>query len=185
MPETPIIAAIVHRAQGGVDDLIASFALAQIARGRKVRGLVQETCTSDDECRITLVDLDDGSCYPITQRLGRHALSCRLDLAQMAEASTVMRRIAEQGAELAVFNRFSTQEADGRGFAAEMLDLAVRGIPVLTIIPERHLAAWRKFTGGLGSELEARHTALEAWFDDINGRSPGQAHTQTIHGGMA
>lgn len=179
MADHPIIAAIIHRTQGGVDDLIASFALAQIARGRKVRGLVQESSHSGTECSITLVDLDDGTCYPITQRLGPLATSCRLDLAQLAEASCVMRRIAEQGAELAIFNRFSSQEADGRGFVTEMIELAVRGIPVLTIVPERHLAAWREFTGGLGCEVEARHDALEAWFDGI------KSNPSFTHGGLA
>lgn len=173
MADSPIIAAVIHRATNGVDDLISSFALSLIAQGWRVRGLIQEMCDSEHGCSITLVDIDDGICYTISQNLGQLSQACSIDTGNMAEAGAVMRRIAHEGADLAIFNRFSKLEADGQGFSAEMLDLAVRGIPVLTIVPEKHLGAWRNFTGGLGSELEASHSVLENWFLGLNAPASG------------
>lgn len=186
MTDTPIIAAVIHRAGGGVDDLVSGFALSLIGRGWQVRGLVQEMSDNRGNCSITLVDLDDGTCYPISQDLGPFSQACSLDPGRMAEAGGVMRRIASEGADLAIFNRFSKLEADGQGFSAEMLDLATRGIPVLTIVPEKHLEAWRKFTGGLGRELEARPGALENWFLGLNATDAQHVPlTNHPHGGMA
>ncbi|UCV05066.1 DUF2478 domain-containing protein [Dechloromonas denitrificans] len=160
----PAIAAVVQRDNGGIDDLVAGFAISLINRGWRVRGLVQEMHQGRHGCAFSLVDLDDGKLYPITHDLGQHSTSCRLDTAGIAEASAVLRRIAEEGANLAVFNRFSGLEAHGEGFSAEMLEIMSREIPCLCVVPEKHLAAWRQFTGGLAIELEGNRAALESWF---------------------
>lgn len=161
----PAIAAIVTRHAGEADGLLAAFAARQRAAGRRVRGLLQQTVACDDErCTYAVVDLDDGRSYPISQDLGRGSQSCSLDPALIAEAGAVMRRIGVEGAELAIFNRFGGLEVDGDGFAGEMLALMAGDIPVLTVVPERHLAAWRHFTGGLARELAATPEALDAWF---------------------
>lgn len=158
------IAAVVQRDAGGADELVADFARSLLGQGWRVRGLVQEMRPASRGCAFALVDLDDGRSYPISQELGAGAMACSVDPAGIAEASAVMRRIAEQGADLAVFNRFGGLEAGGEGFRAEMLAVMSRGIPSLCIVPERYLAAWRQFTGGQASELEARREALEEWF---------------------
>jgi hypothetical protein len=158
------IAAVVTTKSGEVDALIADLAQALRNDGWRVRGLVQAVHTGDAACQIALVDLDYGTQYPITQDLGSGSLACRLDSSLVAEASIVMRRLAEEGADLAIFNRFGGQEAEGGGFAAEMLALMAQGIPVLTVVPARHLAAWRTFTGDFAVELSAERTVLEQWF---------------------
>ncbi|UCV09409.1 DUF2478 domain-containing protein [Dechloromonas denitrificans] len=160
----PAIAAVVQRDNGGIDDLVAGFAISLINRGWRVRGLVQEMHQGRHGCAFSLVDLDDGKLYPITHDLGQHSTSCRLDTAGIAEASVVLRRIAEGGADLAVFNRFSGLEARGEGFSVEMLEIMSREIPCLCVVPEKHLAPWRQFTGGLAIELEGNRAALESWF---------------------
>lgn len=160
----PAIAAVVYRDKGGIDDLVASFTLSLINRGWQVRGLIQEMHQGKHGCEFSLVDLDDGRLYPITHSLGKYSSSCRLDTAGLADASAVLRRIAVEGADLALFNRFSGLEAHGQGFSAEMLDIMSLEIPSLCIVPEKHLAAWRRFTGGQAVELESRHAALESWF---------------------
>lgn len=170
MPPTPAtiqppgIAAVVQRDAGGADELVAGFARSLIGQGWRVRGLVQEMRPASRGCAFSLVDLDDGRGYPISQELGAGALACSVDPAGIAEASAVMRRIADEGADLAVFNRFGGLEAGGEGFRDEMLAVMSREIPSLCIVPERYLAAWREFTGGQASELEARREALEGWF---------------------
>lgn len=167
MPDTePLlpIAAIVSQTSGDANVLIVDFAARQRAAGRRVRGLVQELRMCDNGCLVVLIDLDNHQRYPITQDLGAGSTSCGLDPALIAEASGVMRRIAAEGAELAVFNRFGALEADGGGFAPEMLALMSEGIPVLTVVPAGQLERWRHFTGGLGRELPVCAAALDDWF---------------------
>lgn len=184
----PAIAAVVQRDNGGIDDLVAGFAISLVNRGWRVRGLVQEMHQGQHGCAFSLVDLDDGTLYPITHDLGQHSTSCRLDTGGIAEASTVLQRIAEGGADLAVFNRFSGLEAHGEGFSAEMLTIMSREIPCLCIVPEKHLAAWRHFTGGLAVELEGHRAALESWFfatplqpSTTDLQTPFVGRTKTFH----
>lgn len=161
------IAAVVSQISGDANALIIDFAARQRAAGRRVRGLVQELTMCDNGCQVVLIDLDNNARYRITQDLGAGSTSCGLDPARIAEASCVMRRIADEGAELAIFNRFGGLEADGGGFAPEMLALMSEGIPVLTVVPAGQLERWRHFTGGLGSELPACAAALDDWFGGL------------------
>ena len=162
------IAAIVTQGAGEANRLIADFAARQKAAGHRVRGLIQELDVCDERgCQFVLIDIDDEKRYPISQDLGAGSTSCSLDPGLLAEAGGVMRRIAEEGADLAIFNRFGTREAEGGGMADEMLALMSRGMPVLTVVPQKHLDDWRHFTGGLASELPADAAALDAWFASL------------------
>lgn len=174
MPATdpPSIAAIVPEAGESGDSILRLFVDQLRQRGVRVRGLLQEMCPDDAGCKFSLIDIESGTRYPISQNLGSQATACVLDPGGIADASIVMRRIAVEGAELAIFNRFSGLEADGEGFSAEMLDLMSAGIPVLTIVNQRHLPAWRHFTGGLAIELPAQPAALEAWFAQCMTNAP-------------
>lgn len=162
------IAALVTRSSREADQLIADFTRQQQAAGRRIRGLRQtlEACDNSG-CMVILIDLENERRYPITQDLGPGSAACGLDPGLIADAAQVMRRIAVEGADLAVFNRFGALEAEGGGLAAEMLELMSRGQPVLVIVGERHLDAWRNFTGGLASELPATADALNRWFREI------------------
>lgn len=158
----------------GADDLVSSFAASLIRRGWRIGGLVQLAQPGPHGCNFSLLDLARGTRYPITQNLGEHAEACRIDTASLAEASCVYRRIAEEGADLVIFNRFSSLEAQGQGFSAEMLQLMSQGLASLSIVPERHIAAWHEFTGHVAIELPATRVALEAWFDGVvASTSPG------------
>ena len=167
------IAAVVPDATANSDETVAGFAIAQINRGWRISGLVQEVYQTHRSKQIRLIALDDGHIYPISQFLGTHSVSCRIDLGGIAEASVAMRRISATGADLAIFNRFSSLEAHGCGFAAEMLDLMSQRIPVLTIVPAQHLPAWRRFTGHQAVELPPDRHALEAWFAGLSPHPAG------------
>lgn len=168
------IAAVVPDATTDCDEVVANFAIAQINRGWRIGGLVQEVYQTQRSKQIRLVALDDGRLYPISQFLGTHSISCRIDTGGIAEACAVMRRIPIHGADLAIFNRFSTLEAHSQGFAAEMLDLMSRQIPMLTIVPPQHLPAWRRFTGRQALELPPERPALEAWFAGLSHHPAGR-----------
>jgi nucleoside-triphosphatase THEP1 len=164
---TPTIAALVPADDENADLVLHAFIAAVQRRGQRVRGLVQEMCSTEHGCSVSLIDLENGQRYGISQNLGRHSTSCTVDPQGLAEASVVLRRIADEGADLAVFNRFSGMEAGGEGFANEMLEIMSRDIPTLVIVREKWLPAWREFTGGLACELRPDVAALDAWFATI------------------
>ena len=169
MPNPPpsLIAAIVPQKPRGNDEMLAEFARSLIAQGVRVRGLIQENEAGGQLCEIILIDLDDNTRYPITQDLGACSTACRLDTTALSESSVVLRRIGKDGADLVIINRFGKQEAEGQGFAAEMLDLMSREIPVLTIVQPKYLESWREFTGGLSAEIPGVRAALASWFAQI------------------
>lgn len=158
------IAALIAPSGGGGDALLRRFVSELQAREVRVRGLLQESHPDDAGCRHSLQDIESGQRFPISQKLGSQSEACTLDTAALTDASAVMRRIAEEGADLAIFNRYSRLESQGDGFAAEMLAVMSQGIPVLTIVSPAHLESWRHFTGGLASELAPTPEALDAWF---------------------
>ena len=166
---TPRIAAIVPNGTADIDATISAFARDLLAAGWRARGLLQEFQAEGPNCEVTLVDLADGTRYGISQRLGSQSTACRLDPGALADASVVMRRIADEGADLAIFNRFAAMEAGGDGLAAEMLEVMSRDIPVLTVVQQKHLAPWRHFTGGLAAELPPERPALDGWFRALHG----------------
>jgi uncharacterized protein (DUF4213/DUF364 family) len=75
-----------------------------------------------------------------------------------------LRQAVADRPDLLVVNRWGEQEANGRGFADEMLAAMSEGIPVLTLVDHRWLGAWQTFTGGAASLLPPSAAALHRWF---------------------
>lgn len=92
---------------------------------------------------MQVVDLRTGQVFGISQDCGALSQGCCLDPGGVAQASVVLRQALADRVDLAVANRFGALEATGRGLADELAALACAGIPVLTVIARRHLAAWR------------------------------------------
>ena len=160
----PRIAAVIPAPDQAVDSLLLDFARSLQAEGWRVRGLTQVVEDCPGGCVIALEDLETGARHTITQDLGAGSQSCRIDAGQVADASAVMRRIAAEGADLAIFNRFGGLESAGGGFSAEMLLLMTEAVPVLTVVAAKHLEAWRRFTGEFAIELPPERAALVRWF---------------------
>ena len=112
---------------------------------------------------MQVVDLRTGQVFGISQDCGALSQGCCLDPGGVAQASVVLRQALADRVDLAVANRFGALEATGRGLADELAALACAGIPVLTVIARRHLAAWRDFTGDAGAELPLHLPALHEW----------------------
>ncbi len=112
---------------------------------------------------MQVVDLRTGQVFGISQDCGALSQGCCLDPGGVAQASVVLRQALADRVDLAVANRFGALEATGRGLADELAALACAGIPVLTVIARRHLAAWRDFTGGVGAELPLHLPVLHEW----------------------
>ena len=113
---------------------------------------------------MLLQDVRTGEEFSISQDLGAQSQSCCIDPAGVAQASGALCRALADRVDLAVANRFGALEAAGGGFAAELLALMAEDRPLLIVVGEKHLQAWRSFTGGLGEELPPRLSALQNWF---------------------
>ena len=160
------VAVIVNRTHRSADGVLAEFANQLREQGWRVRGVVQDNVVSDNNCgrQMVLIDVSDGSRFPISQNLGTGSASCCVDPGGVVAASVALRRGLTDGADLVIANRFGELEAGGGGFAAEMLALMAEGIPLLTVVNERYLEDWRRFTGNTAQELEPQRQSLDAWF---------------------
>lgn len=164
--EAVAAAAILDDGTVDVDALFASIVQQQRQAGRRVRGLVMTHPDGAAGCAgaMVLVDIETHEEYLVSQALGSGSRACRADTQGFARASRVLRDALHAGPELVVSNRFGSLEAEGGGFAAELLDLMAQGVPLLTVVAARHVEAWARFTGA-ACVLPARACAVTAWID--------------------
>jgi len=179
-PIAPPVAAIVDAQRGAADALLAEIASDLERRGVRVRGVIQEQ-TGEGKAGTFLRDLGSGRRHALFQDLGAGAASCRVDPAALAAASAALQRAVAERADLVLANRFGEYEAQDRGLAGPMLSVFGAGIPLLTVVRDAYLPAWRRFTDGLAAELPASRAALEAWLAGCRvfdgSRAPGRART--------
>ena len=175
-PTVSDLAAIVYSGDAAhgaaADALVADWCHSLQRQGWRVAGLLQQHLpgVGGGKPGLQLVDVRTGQAFVISQNLGPLSRACCLDTGGLAQASGVLRQALADRVDLAVTNRFGELEAKGGGFAAEMAALAAAGIPVLTVLAEKHLRAWRRFTGGMGRELPASASALRGWCAQATGR---------------
>lgn len=160
---TGTAAAILDDGTADVDALLAGVVARQQQLGRRVRGLLMTYPAGRDGCQrpMVMVDVATGEPYTVSQDLGSGATGCRADLQGFARAGQVL-HAALDDAELVVCNRFGSLEADGKGFAAELLALLAAGIPLLTAVTTSRRDRWFEFSGGAGV-LPADGSAVDAW----------------------
>jgi len=174
------IAAIVHAGKHTTDRTLLGFVDDLRGQGWVVRGLVSgqacvqlaaapaQAAPSPRHCTLrTVRDLHTGKVYPISQNLGQGSSACCLDVGALLAAASVLHRARHAAPDLVVVNRFGILEADGGGFAQEMLGLMADGIPMLTVVSETYLPVWRTFTGGLAQELGVDRPSLHAWANTL------------------
>lgn len=169
-------AAILDDGSVDVDALLARIACQQRRLGRRVRGLVMthpEGRAGSTGCAgaMVLVDIHRLDEYLVSQPLGRASTACRADPQGFARASEVFRLALAEAPDLVVSNRFGGLEAEGGGFRAELLQLMVRGLPLLTVVAARHLDAWFLFSGG-ATVLPAQEAAVGAWLQRVGVHGP-------------
>lgn len=163
----PLAAAVLHDGRGDIDAQLAAFAEQQRQAGRRVRGVVMTYPDGGIACRGAMVlrDIETGDEYLVSQPLGPDSTACRADPQGFARASAVFRAALVENPDLVLSNRFGGLESEGGGFAAELLELMAQGVPVLTAVAERHLAAWHHFSGD-APVLPAQPEAWASWLDE-------------------
>jgi hypothetical protein len=160
----PRIAAIHYTPGQSTRPALDAFIAELTRRGVVVHGLVQEA-TPDHG--IDAIDINTGQRIAL-KRPTRYELDnklCSLNLSQLAEATMILRRALDGGADVVVVERFGKTERDGGGLADDLLALMASGTPTLVTVPEDELEAWNQFSGGLGAALDCRLDALIKWWD--------------------
>ena len=160
------IAAIVHQSAEAADEPLQAFIQYAQEQGQVVLGVVQapEEVSYAYRSKMGIIDLSNGHYTSISQDLGAHNTSCCLDSEAVSNASVILQKARTQNPDLLIVNRFGKLEAEGEGFADEMLEIMSLGIPMITVVATRFLDAWRAFSGGLGTELAADLAQIQDWY---------------------
>lgn len=153
----------MNGAPGEADRLLNNLAADLEMQGVRLAGAVQTNidlgadCACDMELRVLG---DEGPIVRISQSLGTESQGCRLDAGALETAVERARRALEAGAELVILNKFAKQESYGRGFR-DVIALALdMGVPVLTYVPDEHVAAFTEFAGDFASPVAHQDAAV-------------------------
>ena len=151
--------------RGELDPLLHRVALAAIAQGHRVAGIVQINSDRPGcaRCDMDAVVLPDGPVIRISQSLGREARGCRLDAEGLETAVAAAEACLAQGVDLLIVNKFGKQEASGRGFRPVIAAALETGADVLVGVNPLNLDALQMFTGGTADALKADATVLLDW----------------------
>jgi nucleoside-triphosphatase THEP1 len=168
---SPLAAAILDDGSADSDNRLMEFAIQQQQAGLRVRGLTMRRCAGAAGCKanMVLVDIATGDEYLVSQPLGLGSSACRADTQGFARASQVLRDALLREPDLVICNRFGGLESEGKGFAAELLDIMASGIPLLTLVSPARLDAWLRFSGQ-ASVLTAAPADWQSWLDATLGR---------------
>lgn len=166
------VAAVLYHPKDDIDTLLADFAADLVQAGESVGGVVQRNLKDRQGCQVGMkaVDVMTGQAISICQDLGSGAAACKLDPAGLADASRAVARAVAAGAALVIVNKFSKQEAAGRGLRNEIASAVLAGVPVLTAVPAKCLDAWKEFTGDRGTMLLCERGVLDAWWAETSAR---------------
>jgi len=166
------LAAVIYRPEVDVDALLADFASDLLRAGECVGGIVQRNFKDDSGRRIgmKLIDLMTGREIGICQALGSGSLACKLDASGLAESSLAIGNAVAADVNLIIVNKFSKQEASGRGLRSEFADAIMAGRAVLTAVPEKCVDAWKEFTGDRGTTLLSARRVIDGWWQEVSRR---------------
>lgn len=168
----PRIAAIRYAPGQSVRPVLDAFVAALKTRGVDVHGLFQEVLWGADGERQGTDAIDIRTEERIALKrpspFERNNRVCSLSLAKLAEATMVLRRALDQGAEIVVIERFGKTEGDGGGLADDLLALMASGTPTVITVPEAQMDAWLRFSGGLGEVMACELDALMQWWEASN-----------------
>lgn len=160
------IGAIVHQRAEAADEPLQAFIQYLQEQSKLVLGVVQapEEVSFAFNSKMGITNLSNGEYISIAQDLGQHNTSCCLDSEAVSNASIILQQARDQNPDLIVVNRFGKLEAEGEGFADEMLEIMSQGLPMITVVSHQFLEAWQSFSGGLATELTPDLDALKQWF---------------------
>lgn len=185
MNTSTTIAALVQTDTVRADAMLYEALHRRKNAGWTIRGLVSVPLAAEpgQVSKNTIVEnLHTGERHAIMQSRGKDTRGCRLNPIALTSAGDELRHALGTRPDLAVINRFGTSEAEGGGFCAEIIDLVSAGIPLLLVVTDRYLDAWRHFIGASDYELPCSRPALDAWLDSLPRQAAGE--TQSLDTGI-
>ena len=160
-----LLAAILHAGDQKGDRLISAIADNLKSQGYCVGGVVQTNIMQPGQCRCDMVleELTTGQAIPISQNLGSHSRSCRLDSAALEHIVGLVETSIHNGLDILILNKFGKQEVEGKGLRNAIAIAVDANIPVAVGLNRANVEAWNKFSGGEGQLLQASTTDVEHW----------------------
>jgi len=174
---TPL-ASITPTERGVADRLLADAVTRLSSVGIRVLGALRDFEQSDasKQCDNTLRLLPNGPIVRITQDLGPGSAACKMDAGALEDAVGIaVARLAAEGADLIVLNKFGLREAEGHGFRQLIGDALASGIPVLLGVSDTHRAAFERFADGMATNLSSDEKAILTWCKTAIARRPNTA----------
>lgn len=170
------LASVNAKGRGATDRLLTAVVRRLTDNEIRLTGALRAVGAGAGHCDSALRLLPDGPVIDITQNLGTGSAACRMDAGALELAvAGATERLATQGVDFVVLNKFGISEAEGRGFRTLIAEALGRDVPVLIGVSDVHRAAFDRFAGGMAIELLPEEEAVLAWCR--------QAITQMTEGG--
>lgn len=158
------IAYVTLSGRGLIDDCLAEAVAELEGCGFRLAGTVRVLPADPHShaCDIDVRVLPDGPSRRISQPLGALSKGCRLDADAIETLSVAVEsRIA--GADLLVVNKFSKQEAAGRGLRQAIVMAIDADIPVLIGVNGLNLSEFLDFVGDQAEQIEGKPEEIVSW----------------------
>ncbi len=160
------LARVTTTQRGATDRLLSDVVSWLKSDGVRIVGALRDLDQSDAsaQCDSALRLLPDGPVVRISQDLGKGSAACKMDAGALEEAVGIAAaRLAKDGADLVVLNKFGLREAEGHGFRVLIADALESGIPVLLGVSDTHHAAFERFADRMAATLPPDQSAILAW----------------------
>jgi hypothetical protein len=168
------VAVVIWEEGEPADARMEALALACRARGLKVSGLIQRNGgrRAGGDFSMEMREIEpggEGSVRPIplldpSIAAGR---GCRLDVAALAAAASLLAPERHRGSDLVIVNKFGRQESLGRGLRDEMAALIMSGLPVLTSVRASLRPSFEAFVGDGYVAIAPTPEAVTDWLSAL------------------
>lgn len=161
------IAIVQGATSAEIQQLLAAFVDRHAFRLR-IAGLIEGVAGEGTACGAgQLRSIGSGGSFALFQELGAGSESCSLDSSGVVQASEQVCGDIARGCDLVVLSKFGKLEAENRsGLISAFVAAMEAGLPILTSVSPKHMAAWSAFAAPLFVTLPPEMAALEAWQAD-------------------
>jgi len=170
----PLLTALVYPQNKYPALVFEALVAACRGRGLSLGGVLQHVVDAAPErrCDVVLENLATGRRTPIFEDRGSGAAGCRLDEAALADVAIDIANSLEASPDVLILNKFGKAECEGEGLLDLIAAAIERNIVVVIGVPQGNLPAWRRFAGGLATELGADIGEVERWAQGVRFAEP-------------
>ncbi|HMN72018.1 MAG TPA: DUF2478 domain-containing protein [Rhodoblastus sp.] len=167
-----VIAVIANDEVQDAQALLARIVANWRERGLRVAGVLAEDREEEGACSAGFLrDIGTGTRFSIQLDAAPAGASCHLDARGVEGACEAL--LPQVGdADIVVLSKFGKLEATGQGLWPAFASAASAGIPLLTTVSPRHVAAWNAWAPA-AEWLEAGEGSVERWRRQAQSARPG------------